>query len=270
MKKILLITAAILFAYVANAQIFSEDFESVTADEDVAVANWTNAAEVGSRVWLGKEYDGNKYAQASAYNSGEANTMWLITPAIDISGYTDETLAFDVNIGYWTHAALTVHISTDFAGDATTATWDDVTSSFTIPETPTDGYGSFASAGTMDISSYEGEIYIAFKYTGDDNNSETTTIQVDNVVVDGTVGIGQVATSELSIFPNPAGKVLNVEAGNNLTSVEILNVIGQTVMTVEPGTAATTINTESLNKGAYFVRTTDVNGNNGIAKFIKE
>lgn len=271
MKKLLLpVLVLFLFGINANAQMLSEDFETVTPEEAVALTDWTNVAEVGTRTWLGKEYDSNKYAQGTAYNSTEENIMWLVTPGIDMDATTSETLSFDVNIGYWTHDALTVHISTDFAGDPTTATWDDVTSNFTIPQEPTGGYGQFASAGTMDISSYDGMIYIAFVYTGDDNAGETTTIQLDNVMVEGSASIGDLGTQTVKIFPNPVYGSMTVNAEAQLVSVEILNVIGQRVMVQEAAGSSAVLNTNELKAGVYFVKTTDINGQTSITKIIKK
>ncbi len=173
-----------------QTSIFFEDFETTAGDGSTSIetdlTNWSNLTETGTREWYSATYSANKYAQMSSFGSGEANTTWLVTPSIDLTGYISQEFTFDVNIGYWTHDGLTVHISTDFDGTIAGSTWDDVTSNFTIPQTPTGGYGTFASAGTMDISSYSGTIHIAFKYTGDANASETTTYQVDDVSVQGT------------------------------------------------------------------------------------
>ena len=173
--------------------IFSEDFETTSGDGTTLIQNelagWTNYNEAGSIGWYSDEYDGTKFMQMSSYGTGEANTAWVVTPTVDLTGYTNTEFTFDVKIGYWTHDGLTVHISTDFDGsDVASASWDDVTSNFTIPQTPTGGYGDFVNAGIMDLSSYSGTIYIAYKYAGDDNVSETTTYQVDNIEVSGDAG----------------------------------------------------------------------------------
>ena len=146
-KTLLLIVAMVMVSFgttFAQTEILNEDFESVIPDEDIALTDWVNTAEIGTRAWIGKEYDGNKYAQFSSYGSGEENVAWLVTPVLDLSAATAADFMFDVNIGYWTHAGLTIHVSTDFDGtDVTAATWDDVTSNFTIPTEPTGGYGDF-------------------------------------------------------------------------------------------------------------------------------
>ncbi len=200
--------------------IFSEDFETTSGDGITLIENelsgWTNYNETGSIGWYSKEYGGTKYMQMASYGTGEANTAWVVTPAIDLTGYTNTEFSFDVKIGYWTHDGLTVHISTDFDGsDVASATWDDVTSNFTIPQTPTGGYGNFVDAGTMDLSAYSGAIYIAYKYTGDDNASQTTTYQVDNISVTGTTGG---STPSISVSPTSLSGFSYVEGSGPSTS----------------------------------------------------
>lgn len=275
MRKLLLLTAAALFIFAGstNAQIFSEDFESVTADESIDLAGWTNEAEVGDSLWLGKTYSGNSYAQFSSHHTEETNTAKLVTPAIDVSGATNPGFSFDVNVGYWTHDALTVLISGDYTGDVYTATWDDVTSNFTIPQEPTDGYGEFAWAGSMDIdvSTYTGTIHIAFQYDGDYDNGETTTIQVDNVVVqEDLTSVNDIEAGNVSVFPNPTYGDITVSSESTLESVEVLNVIGQKVISRSLSSNRATISAESLNSGVYFVRTVDVEGKSSITKLIKK
>jgi hypothetical protein len=84
---------------------FSEDFETVTANEDIALTDWANVAEVGTKKWIGKTYNENSYAQFSSYSSSspEENTAWLVTPAIDFDKTYGEYISFDVNIGYFNH-----------------------------------------------------------------------------------------------------------------------------------------------------------------------
>ncbi|MBI9068958.1 MAG: choice-of-anchor J domain-containing protein [Salinivirgaceae bacterium] len=247
---------------------FSEDFETVTADEDIALTDWTNAAEVGTRKWIGKTYNENSYAQISSFGSAEANVAWLITPAIDLTKTWGEMLSFDINVGYFTHDGFEVFVSTDFSGDVTTATWIDVTSNFTIPQTTS--YSGFATAGTMDISAYtDGIVYVAFKYTGDATADETTTYQVDNVVVkvDGVGIFDKQAVQSLDIYPNPVNNELNITDLTGASKVMISNLIGQVVIATDA--TSSRINTEILEPGVYVVTVVSENGTKS-ARIIKE
>ncbi len=147
------------------------------------------------------------YAQMSA-NGGtvEVSESYVISPLVDLSQTTENNFSFDICVGYWNYAGLSVLITEDANCLTTpaTVTWTDVTSSFTIPTEPTGGYApEYVSAGTLDLDiNFSGKkIYIAFKYNGDNTDSEapqTTTFQIDNVLVKGTApdGGGDVPTRD--------------------------------------------------------------------------
>ena len=165
--------------------IFSEDFESISDEADLIPLGWTNInVNGGSHIWIDRSFGGNTYMQNGAYNTGE-NPLeaWLVTPAINLDSSTDEVFTFDVNVGYYRGAALTVYASTDFTGDVTTATWE-LIDNVNLPTGPSSGYGSFQSAGNISVDCLDGDVYFAFKYKGSDGDV-TTTFQVDNVKVTG-------------------------------------------------------------------------------------
>lgn len=164
--------------------LFSEDFSTYSNYDSLGLKDiWEQVYDAGERNWQARSYSGNTYAQFSANGSSEENIVWLVSPEVKL-GSAGNKLSFDVNVGYYKHDGLQVFISEDYDGsNFATATWDDVTSNFTIPKEPSSGYGTMGAAGTMELTDYSGAIHVAFKYTGDDNNSETTTFQVDNVLL---------------------------------------------------------------------------------------
>ena len=90
-------------------------------------------------------------------------------------------IIFDLEIAFDNGNILSVLISTDFTGDASTATWTDLNAN--IPDGPGSGFGGFQSIPAVDLSGYDGDVYIAFFYEGTD--SETTRYHVDNISVAG-------------------------------------------------------------------------------------
>ena len=156
----------------------NEDFESNTH------SNWILKSEVGGKAWEIADHSNNKYMQMSAYQASGDVVSWLITPALDLDKYNNEKLNFKTKNGYYKGTTLEVLISTDFDGaDVASATWQ--TLAATIDERNNSQYGStYVLSGDVDLSTYEGIAYIAFKYSGN-GSSLTTTYQVDNVVVEG-------------------------------------------------------------------------------------
>lgn len=169
-----------------DMEIYSEDFQDFTNDVDsINKYGWINISQAGTKVWKANDYSGNIFAEVSSYQSAGEDTAWIIK-AIDLDEryIYDRVLTFDVQARYFTHEGLKVYISEDFDGvDVESATWDDVTSDFTIPaETMSD----LENAGELDLSSYgDITIYVAFRYTGNGTGGETTTYRVDNVEVKG-------------------------------------------------------------------------------------
>ena len=159
----------------------NEDFDS-WSETDVP---WDQQNLKGSRDWVLKEYNANKYLQFSAFKSGSVEEAYLLTPIVNLKESAE--FSFDVNVGNFNGDCLTVLVSTDYTGDVAAAKWDDITANFTIPQ-PEKGYANFAPAGTFDLKDYIGKkVVFAFLYKGNgvENTAGavTTTVQIDNVAV---------------------------------------------------------------------------------------
>jgi len=159
----------------------NEDFQSQINYEPINIPGWFNINEIGSRKWNGKEYADEKYAQATSYNSSEENVCWLITPKIALVEMDNPVFSFKSAQAYWTHDCFSIIISTDFDGlNISTATWtplDCVTANQNHPD------HEWIPSGDIDLSSYSGYAYIAFRYEGNDNTGETTSYRIDNVLL---------------------------------------------------------------------------------------
>lgn len=165
---------------------FTQNFEAQAAGTGSAVniAGWTNVnVNGGTRIWEVREFDGNKYAQTSAFSSNEnPYETWLVTPGLILPEGSAPKLSFGTKDGFNNGNALTVKISTDFTGDVASATWS--TLNATISTGNSGGYGeSFVPSGNIDLSAYAGQVvYVAYQYVGASNGT-TTTYQIDNVSV---------------------------------------------------------------------------------------
>ena len=78
-----------------------------------------------------------------------------------------------------------------------------------------------------------------------------------------SVGIEEVDSEELSIYPNPVRDILNINA--EVSKVEIFAVNGQQLLTSQ----SNSINISNLPAGMYFVRAQLLNGKVAISKFVK-
>lgn len=174
-----------------------ENFEDIATGKLASLKEWSNDKDwfirsTGGADWKVGVYERNQYVEYSAKDTQGACEAWLVTPEITLE--TGDKLSFDVRVGYWNAACLSVWISTDFDGrDPNTASWKELTDHFQgIPKTPETGYGSsFISANSCDLSAYNGQtVRIAFKYVGDGANKKTTIYQIDNIMIGTGIPVG--------------------------------------------------------------------------------
>lgn len=145
---------------------------------------WTKVSLLGTQEWFLETQFGNPApcAVMNGFSGGSnANEDWLISPSIDLFGFTTATLKFDT-ASRFSGNLLQVFVSTNYnSGNPSSATWTQL-NGFTL-DTNT---GSFiwTNSGNINVSSFVGNpnFRVAFKYTS--TNSASTTWEVDNVIVD--------------------------------------------------------------------------------------
>lgn len=173
---------------------FNENFEGTTAGTGAVISlpGWRNASVAGTRKFESREFDNNKYAQITAFNSGEPVVeTWLVTPGIDLGGADNPILTFKTKDGHNNGNGLKVYVSTNLSGSTVeNATWTEI--SATIASGTTTGYANnFTDSGEINLSAYTGQVvHIGFQYLGGDGGI-TTTYQIDDInVAEGSGGGG--------------------------------------------------------------------------------
>ena len=153
---------------------------------DISWGDWTTISVTGDQVWdRNNTYGINSTpcARMSGYSGGPLdNDDWLISPAMNFDNYDNEILEF-FNAKNYTGPDLEFKISTDYdgGGDPYSATW----TSLLLPYVPE--AWAWTSSGLLDISSYNGIVYIAFHYTC--NTSASATWEIDDIVITGEEGV---------------------------------------------------------------------------------
>ncbi len=165
--------------------IFSDDFENYGDTAELTAAGWSliNIGG-GSYTWGISDFGGNTYAIGNAFDTGEADMdTWLISPEINLDNTTEDVLNFDVQTNFNGGEVMSVYISTDFVDTSIDSNWS-LLEDVTIPDGPSNGFGSFEAAGPVNLTCVTGNVRIAFRYTGSDPGV-TTRYHVDNVEVTG-------------------------------------------------------------------------------------
>jgi hypothetical protein len=152
-----------------NIPFFDEDFQSVKNNVNFALPGWSNIVQKASKLWKSMLYAGNGYAEFNTTSTTAAeNVAWLVTPKINLGDYKNVVFSFrsaqhDLKVDSPLNS-LEVYISTDFNGSSITkANWIKLEANFPSLSTPS---RQFISSGGIDLSSYSGNIHIAFKYIG--------------------------------------------------------------------------------------------------------
>jgi hypothetical protein len=177
----------------ANSTVFpatvNETFETYTnSPSQTNFPNYINDAAVGYRYWGVTSFSGNKYLQLSAFGSGDANNSYLFVP---VNMTTASTFSFKTNVGFWNGKVLNVYyvLAANYSpgGKIDVTKMTNITSNFTIPTTPTSGYGTgFTPSGNYAIpATVTGNGYFVFEYAGNAVvfPSITTTMQLDDIKV---------------------------------------------------------------------------------------
>ncbi|MCO6462800.1 MAG: choice-of-anchor J domain-containing protein [Saprospiraceae bacterium] len=161
---------------------FKQDFESQTSNEDIVLSGWDNVAVKGNRRWLAKYFSGdsNTYAQATAFGNTAPADMecWLVTPVFD----TDQAADFSLRTAMqeWRHDGLTIWVTTNYTGDPTTTSWQQVTG-LNLAGQSSENH-EWIDSGTVNLKSYGKNLRIGFKYVGT-QAANTTSYRIDDVWV---------------------------------------------------------------------------------------
>ncbi len=166
--------------------ISNEDFQTAVNSTDLDIVGWTNFNETGSWKWREKTYTTggvtNGYAEFSAFGSGSQNTVWLVSPEINLDVAEKKGVAFDVAQHHLDvdspSNSLQVLISTNYDGtNVLDATWTPLQAN--IPTKSVDQYLFLKS--NINLSAYNGKAHIAFKFKGSGTDLTLDgAFQVDN------------------------------------------------------------------------------------------
>ncbi len=224
----------------ANA-IFCDDFEggSITGNNPWLVFDVISSTS--GLTWGINTFNNESRAQISNYTGGtggvnEELESWLITPAIDLSSYSDIILSFD-NTKRFEGDDMELYVSTDYDGSSDPSTgfnWDDLTAvaNFNTDETN----WNMTNTGGISLNDYAGEstVYIAFKYYG--STSDGSTYRIDNVLVQEFTVPGLTSIYDIQFTADPSGD--SPLEGEAVTTTGIVTAVGDGFYFIQDGVGA--------------------------------
>jgi hypothetical protein len=171
--------------------LFTEDFTTVVTDSIFISAGYKNMSEVGGKYFTAKKTSANSYLEISAFAARQnAVISWLILPPINLDHSANEILHFDTKDGFDNGAILQAMVSTNYDGgnNPAKAKWT------LLPAVMAKGSSSgfapqWVFSNNLDLSKFKGNVYIAFRYEGNDPSAAigklTTSFRLDNIMVQG-------------------------------------------------------------------------------------
>ena len=106
---------------------------------------------------------------------------------------------------------------------------------------------------------------LTFVFTSDGSVQETGWLAD---ITCATLSIDEVSATQFNYYPNPTNGLLHLNAKHNIDTIQVINMLGQEVISVNPKTMEATIDFSNLSQGTYFLRSS-VNGNLTTHKIIK-
>ena len=275
MKKLLLLACIIGYTFNLNAQCdstlpISENFSDKTAVE--FCWDFIDADGDGYN-WFVADLSGNNGLVSESRSSATGGILypdnWAITYAIDLTPYNSSSniqLNWKVRTSSWSFdkERYTVYAAT---GDQIV---NFIASPVNIFEDldDTDASGAWASR-SLNISSLAGNmVYIAYRHHLSAAQRE---IEIDDVVISSsTLGIEDFDTSSFKHFYNTNTDVLTLKSSNSpIDSIEIINLLGQKVVSDKLYKNNETIDLSNIGDGIYIAQITIDDATKTI-KFLKQ
>ena len=241
---------------------FSEDFENGMPacwrilDQDGDGYSWESSFEPVS--YYPSDVDlsgsGNNGSDGFVLSGSYSNVNgvlypdnWLITPALVIPSngakLTWYVTAADAN---YAEEYYEVMLSTSLDPSSFTSVFNETLQSNEWEQRSVNISGNYAGQN----------VYVAFRNY---NTSDIFLMKIDDINVTAGVGVENHETN-VSIYPNPANNVLNINANENINRVEVFNIMGQMVGSYDANDTYTQINTTTFANGVYTVKVETENG----------
>lgn len=194
-----------------------------------------------------------------------ANNYGIILKNTDIDFYSFKTGAGNVS--------FTVKPSPNFPDLDVLLNITNASGSVLATANPTDNMGATITANLT-----AGTYYLKIDGTGTGNPitgySDYASIgeyTIAGSVVGVATGISETAKNNTALYPNPASDNITVSLNNPgiVNSVNIVNMLGQVLYSVQTDQPSLNLNLSGYNKGIYFVTVSNANGTSTY-RFIKE
>jgi len=146
---------------------------------------------------------------------------------------------------------------------------------YTSPNTVGDSLTLIEGASTLGLLLLESDAgkFIAFEVTPIAESGDSAIglpVKIYSSYKVGGVGIHEIGNTFINFYPNPVHNVINFGHLNGINRIEIFNLVGRKITTLDNlNTENLSVNTSNLKAGIYFLRFYTTDNYHSTAKFIK-
>lgn len=188
----------------------------------------------------------------------------IYTKTYNFSSIASASMSFDLAYAVLTYSGTTyndklaISVSTD-CGTTWTQVYNKTGSALATAPT----YTSIASCWVptsaqwrnevIDLSAYAGQQSVMLSF--ENTSAWGTWIYIDNINITGTTGITNNEQGGFMIYPNPAHDNLTIKSAKNINSINVMDVLGKTVIQADPrNERSAEVDISTLPEGVYFVK----------------
>lgn len=191
------------------------------------------------------------------YQAGSLNEDWLVTPAVDLTNYTNSSLTFYAGQQYTDPYNTIYKVKVSTTSQTDSSSFVDIG---TYGEADFTGFGSsplsnLTAQKTISLAAYGGQqIYIAFVMIQNDGDNWS----LDDVAITGTLGTTTFDNNTtITVFPNPTKDILTINSEKYLQKSVLYDVFGKLVKTFENSKI---IDIADVSTGVYILKITTTEG----------
>ena len=237
--------------------------------------NFTNEGFIGSGIiWSNSQVTGEAGADPSGYNTYEGDQGlyffddtssndvddWMLSPTFPVQGVESPILSF------WAKSIVDTWGLEEFRiaiGNSTNPDEFTVISGANPVSAPVEW-----TLYEYDLSEYVGQnIKVGINFIGDSSDNDSFMFMMDSFKVEGTLGLNDMNTLEMSLYPNPVeGNFVTIQVpSNGYKIVEVYDIMGKIL--IDSTLESDILDVSSLNAGIYMIKVT-VGKESKISKLI--
>ena len=237
------------------------DFTNESSAFSGLIFNYPLATPVSGDTGVFNTYEGNQGLYfIDAVSTTIQNNDWMTSPEFSISGVESPILSFWAKSLTDAYGLETFKVAVGNSDNPDELT---VISGSSPVQAPTE-WTEFQ----YDLSGYSGEtIRVGINYLGDTSDNDSFVFQMDSFKVEGTLGINDINSLQMKLYPNPAdGNYVTIQTSTyGVKQIEVFNLLGKLLINTELKTD--NLDVSLLKEGVYLIKVS-IEGKSNISKLI--